>query len=63
MDARDPHHLKIPRKISNPADYVDALLRPGSDRYVVTKERIKGRRLRDQYLEEITIIKVVEPQF
>ena len=46
----------------NAADYVDALLRPKSDRYVVTRERIRGRRLRDQYLPEVTLTKIVDPQ-
>jgi hypothetical protein len=62
MDARDPQQPKVHETIMNPADYVDSLLRPKSDRYVVTKEKIKGRRLRDQYLDEVTVIKVVEPQ-
>jgi hypothetical protein len=62
MDARDPQQPQVLEEIMNPADYVDALLRPKSDRHVVTKERIKGRRLRDQYLEEVTVIKFVEPQ-
>ena len=44
----------------NPADYVDALLRPQSPRFIVAQEKIKGRRLRDKYLEEVTVTKLVE---
>ena len=62
MDARDPQQPGAIKAIVNPADYVDSLLRPKSDRYVVTKQKIKGRRLRDQYLDEVTVIKIVEPQ-
>ena len=44
----------------NAADYVDELLRPKSQRLVVLQEKIKGRRLRDRYLEEILVSKIVE---
>lgn len=44
----------------NVADYVDALLRPKSQRLVLFQEKIKGRRLRDQYLDEVTVSKVIE---
>ncbi|HZP92008.1 MAG TPA: hypothetical protein VFB20_03875 [Burkholderiales bacterium] len=43
----------------NAADYIDALLRPPPNRLVVTRQKIKGRRLRDQYVEEVTVTKVV----
>lgn len=62
MDAREPQQTKIPEQVMNPADYIDALLRPKPGRPVVVREKIKGRRLRDRYLEEITVIKAVEPQ-
>jgi hypothetical protein len=58
----DPQQSSKPEEIMNAADYVDALLRPKSERYVAVHEKIKGRRLRDQYLEEVTVIKAVEPQ-
>lgn len=58
----DPQQPKKPEEVMNAADYVDALLRPKSDRYAVVHEKIKGRRLRDQYLEEVTVIKAAEPQ-
>lgn len=44
----------------NAADYVDSLLRPKSPRTVVVQEKIKGRRLRDQYMDEVVVSKVVE---
>jgi hypothetical protein len=59
MDARDPQQpRKKDEKVMNPADYVDALLRPQSQGYVVTQSKIKGRRMRDQYLGEVTVTKV-----
>lgn len=62
MDARDPQLPKKPEEITNCADYVDALLRPKPGPYVVKREKIKGRRLRDRYRDEVTITRIVEPQ-
>ena len=42
----------------NWADYVDALSRQGPRKEVLVSERIRGRRLRDQYLEEVTVLKL-----
>ena len=59
----DPHDSEPPKnpEQANPADYVDALLRPAAGRCVVREELIKGRRLRDRYLERVTI-KVIAPE-
>jgi len=43
----------------NWADYVDALSRQGQRKEVLVSERIRGRRLRDQYLDEVTVFKLV----
>lgn len=44
---------------ANVADYVDSLLRPRSERYTLQEKTIRGRRLRDRYLSEVTIRIVV----
>jgi hypothetical protein len=61
MDAREPRQPKNHEELMNPADYVDALLRPQPARYAVVTEKIKGRRLRDRYLQEITVVRLVDP--
>jgi hypothetical protein len=43
----------------NWADYVDALSHQGQRKEVLVSERIRGRRLRDQYLDEVTVFKLV----
>ena len=43
----------------NWADYVDALSRQGHRKEVLVSERIRGRRLRDQYLDEVKVFKLV----
>ncbi len=45
----------------NWADYVDALRRQGEPRQVLVTEQIRGRRLRDRYLDHVTVFKVVRP--
>ena len=45
----------------NWADYVDALSRQGRRKEVLARERIRGRRLRDRYLDEVTVFKPVRP--
>jgi hypothetical protein len=45
----------------NWADYVDALKRQGEPREMLVSERIKGRRLRDRYLDGVTVFKQVPP--
>jgi hypothetical protein len=45
----------------NWADYVDALQRAGESKEVLISERIRGRRLRDRYLDQVTVFKRVRP--
>ena len=45
----------------NWADYVDALQRQGEPGEVLVSERITGRRLRDRYLDHVTVFKLVRP--
>ena len=59
MTARVPNEIDAADSL-NPADYVDALLRPQSPHFIVTQEKIKGRRLRDKYLDTVTVTKLVE---
>ncbi len=46
----------------NWADYVDALQRQGEPREVLVSERIRGRRLRDRYLDSVTVFRVARPR-
>jgi hypothetical protein len=46
----------------NWADYIDALRRQGEPREVLLAERIRGRRLRDRYLDHVTVFKLVRPR-
>jgi hypothetical protein len=46
----------------NCADYVDALLRPASNRYHIEQQKIAGRRLRDRYLEEVKLTRLVRDE-
>jgi hypothetical protein len=62
MNSRVPEQTHEPEDTMNAADYVDSLLRPKSERVVVASYKIKGRRLRDQYLEEVTVTRLIEPQ-
>ena len=62
MNARASQQTKELADTMNAADYVDALLRPKTDRIIVSHERIKGRRMRDQYLDQVTLTRIVEPQ-
>jgi hypothetical protein len=61
MTACVPHTDEFDEfKDLNPADFVDALLRPQPIKVIVAQEKIKGRRLRDKYLDEVTVTKLVE---
>ena len=48
MNLRAPQDTSQPLDTMNAADYVDALLRPQSERLVVARQKIEGRRLRDR---------------
>ena len=45
----------------NWADYVDALRRQGKPSQSIVAEKIRGRRLRDRYLDQVTLFKPVRP--
>lgn len=60
MSSRDTQPKQKPEETMNWADYADALARPVGPA-VVTTETIKGRRLRDQFRDEITIVRVEQP--
>jgi len=47
-------------RIANAADYVDALTRPRLDDLKVVKRVIDGRRMRDKYLDKVTVVEVVK---
>jgi hypothetical protein len=47
-------------RIANAADYVDALTRPVMDDPIVRKRVIDGRRMRDKYLDKVTVIEVIK---
>lgn len=55
MSSRDAQPKQKPEETMNWADYADALARGP---YTVTTETIKGRRLRDQFRDEVTIVRV-----
>lgn len=59
MSSQDAKPTQKPEDVMNWADYADALARPAT-RYVVTTEKIKGRRLRDRYRDEVTLVKIEE---
>ena len=60
--ARNTDHERNIDEDLNWADYVDALRRQGEPREVLVTERIRGRRLRDRYLDHVTVFKVVRPR-
>jgi hypothetical protein len=47
-------------RIANAADYVDALTRPRMDDQKVVKRVIDGRRMRDKYLDKVTVVEVIK---
>lgn len=61
MSVQDEHKQQRPI-IMNCADYVDALLRPPSNRYHIEQQKIAGRRLRDRYLEEVKLTRLVRDE-
>jgi hypothetical protein len=61
MNSQDSKPTRKPEDTMNWADYADALARPTGSQMKVM-QRIKGRRLRDQYLDEVVIVKVEQPE-
>lgn len=48
--------------IENAADYIDALLRPRSPEQAVKRKFIEGRRMRDKFLDSVSVPEeVVKP--
>jgi hypothetical protein len=60
MSSQDSKPTQPTEDAMNWADYADALSRPKAGQ-VKTIEKIKGRRLRDQYLDEVTVFKTERP--
>ncbi len=49
-----------PPPIANAADYIDALTRPHTQDAAVKKKIIPGRRMRDKFREEVTVLEAVK---
>ena len=54
------HDLEVDDSL-NWADFVDALRRQGSRKEVLVAQKIKGRRMRDSYLDHVTLFRLVRP--
>lgn len=61
MTLPDRARRLIPDENLNWADFIDALTHQDSRRHVLISEPIRGRRLRDAYLDNVTRDQVVHP--
>ena len=51
----------LPDEDLNWADYIDALLHQDPRRNILVSKRIAGRRMRDQYREEVRQDRIIHP--